>query len=655
MGLVDRIKKIDGKQLFFLALIFLIGFGFRAHLLKYELFFEFDSYWHARMTEQIINNGTPFLLDPLSYYQLGGGPMAYSGVGWWYVTAAFYKVFSFPFTGGAYDKLLWIQFVKFLPAFFGALTGIAMFFLFKEIYGVRAGYLAGFFTAISSGYIYRTMAGFFEGSSLVFLVMVVGFFFLARAVKNLEFNKKTIGSAALAGLFIGLTGFIGGWYLVASYTILPFTVFGALVLWFRNKNALNFLKVCAITLVIVGGINFVFGLDFFVHDFVNQNYNEVHPLLHAHPPFDWLGGTFSYLKPYIGLSPNTVPTREEAEGDIGAVFRSSVGEQQSGFPAFGNKFNALLVFPVIALFLIPWRILRKKDDAVSLLLFFWVAASFAMAYFRLQMTFAFGLGLAVAAAFCFNEIIEFAQKRTPFEKMILCVGLLLFVFIGVAQAALFTDDQVPNIESEAGWKQALDWIKDNTPKDAKMFNWWDEGHWISFMGERKVLLDNRNIDLNGDSAVALAIVTTDVNQACGIIKSYGSDYAVFGGDLLEKEQSLALYGYKTLNPSNPNIQGFGAGVIMGCSKDAGVYHCGGNNLPEQQMNSISTKWNSTPTQFYDERTPMFVYRSEDNSYLYLILGARVNNSFLARAWFNDPAVYCLKNVYGNTVKVFKVI
>ncbi len=653
-SLLDRIKAWDKRQLFFVLLIFLIGFGFRAHLMKYDLFFEFDSYWHARMTEQVIKTGAPFLVDPMSYYQLGGGPMSYSNIGWWYITAIFYKIFSIPFTFGAYDKMLWIGFVKFLPAFFGALTGIAMFLFFREIYGKRAGYLAGFFTAISSGYIYRTMSGFFEGSSLVFFFMAMGFFFLARAMKGAEFGKRTIINAGLAGLCLGLTGFIGGWYLVVPYAIIPFGIFGTLLLWFRNQKAMNFLKTFLIIIAVFAAINFFFGIDFILNP-AGTATGGVIPIMRAHPPDSWFSEMLNYIKPYIGLAPQTAPTVESAEGDIGAVFRSSVGEQQSGVPSFGTKYNALIVFPVIALLLIPLRLWRKKNDYVSLLVFFWVAATFAMAYFRLQMTFAFGLALAAAAAFVFNEILEFMQSRTSFEKKILAVCLLLFAFIGVAQAALFTNDQVPNIESEEGWKATLSWLKANTPTDAKMFNWWDEGHWISFIGERKVLLDNRNIDLNGDSDVALSIVTDDVNKACKIIKKYGSDYAIYGSDLMQKESSMAYYGYRTLNPENPNLQGFGPVMVWSCAKASNGYQCGQFGISDAQMDIVSTVWTDKPSQFQENgRVPIFFYKSADKSHFYAVVGARVNNSFLVRAWFNDPSVYCLEQVFGETVKVFKV-
>jgi len=43
------------------------------------------------------------------------------------------------------------------------------------------------------------------------------------------------------------------------------------------------------------------------------------------------------------------------------------------------------------------------------------------------------------------------------------------------------------------WLDALDWIKNNTPKDAVVAAWWDYGYWISTMGERASLADNSTL------------------------------------------------------------------------------------------------------------------------------------------------------------------
>ena len=34
------------------------------------------------------------------------------------------------------------------------------------------------------------------------------------------------------------------------------------------------------------------------------------------------------------------------------------------------------------------------------------------------------------------------------------------------------------------WTESMEWIKNNTPKDAVIASWWDYGYWISTLGQR---------------------------------------------------------------------------------------------------------------------------------------------------------------------------
>jgi dolichyl-diphosphooligosaccharide--protein glycosyltransferase len=43
------------------------------------------------------------------------------------------------------------------------------------------------------------------------------------------------------------------------------------------------------------------------------------------------------------------------------------------------------------------------------------------------------------------------------------------------------------------WPDAMQWVKENTPKDAVFASWWDYGYWISTLGERKTLADNATL------------------------------------------------------------------------------------------------------------------------------------------------------------------
>ena len=39
----------------------------------------------------------------------------------------------------------------------------------------------------------------------------------------------------------------------------------------------------------------------------------------------------------------------------------------------------------------------------------------------------------------------------------------------------------------------MQWLRENTPKDAVIASWWDYGYWIGTLGERKTLADNATV------------------------------------------------------------------------------------------------------------------------------------------------------------------
>ena len=152
--------KFDKRQWLIVFLVTLLAFAIRAHLMRYELFFEFDSYLHARIIGYVLQTGSVPAVDPLAYYFTQVGmPVTYV---FWYLSAFIYKIL---FLGAAYSKANVILLVKFLPAFYGALISGAMFFLGKEIYSKKAGYAMAFIAAVSPAFVYRTTALAFCGLS----------------------------------------------------------------------------------------------------------------------------------------------------------------------------------------------------------------------------------------------------------------------------------------------------------------------------------------------------------------------------------------------------------------------------------------------------------------------------------------------------------
>ena len=85
--IIDKVKNIDKRLIFILLIIFLLGFGVRGHILKYDLMYEFDTYFHTKAGSYLLQDGFIPDNDPQAYFQMGGSSMATGADFVWYFNA----------------------------------------------------------------------------------------------------------------------------------------------------------------------------------------------------------------------------------------------------------------------------------------------------------------------------------------------------------------------------------------------------------------------------------------------------------------------------------------------------------------------------------------------------------------------------------------
>lgn len=695
LNLLERAKHVDKKQLFFLLLIFLFAFGIRGHLLKYEYMFGFDSYYHARMVGELLKTGSVPAHDPLAYYFVEAGIAPPKNQFFWYFTAGIYKVATL---GAPYDKGLWTQFVKVLPALFGALICVAMFFLGKEMYDRRVGYVMAFFAAVVPSFVYRTLAGFFEDDCLGFLWLVIGFVFFARAVKDPVFNRKGITNAVVSGIFFGIMAITWDMFLLIPLIMGLYIMFALIGVYTKMglKKLVDFVKLFAVSMAIfmaIATLNYGTGWTANAMGYATQSVSRAAgalglPQAMAMPlVFVAIAALCAFIV-YLAYA-NRAPEKRESGSktimiiavlllyfalislvltfattqslfDENSVLGKTVGEENTGFQFFGSKYNALIIFPWLALLLIPIRFLRDKKDHLSIIIFFWVMITLFMAWYKLKFTYTFGLPIAAAAGFIAAEMFYYLKERALLEKTIVLLSLAFMLLVGVAAATIFVPDNVPHIELQyPAWKETLLWMNnpENIPVDAKIFNWWDEGHWISFVAERGVSADNRNMSFESNRDFSLFVIGNDLNDALDIARVYDFDYVILGSDSFLKIGSYGNYGYNTIDSSDPRIVKFliAPHTAIQCGGDGSNFVCGQNVISAQEMAGIPAKWSMTSNQLFEEKVPMYIYRAEDNSEIY-ITNPAVNESILARLWFHeDEAMKYFEEAYkAPGIRLFKV-
>jgi dolichyl-diphosphooligosaccharide--protein glycosyltransferase len=93
------------------------------------------------------------------------------------------------------------------------------------------------------------------------------------------------------------------------------------------------------------------------------------------------------------------------------------------------------------------------------------------------------------------------------------------------------------------WKESLEWMKSNTPKDSVVAAWWDYGYWITTMSERATLADNATIHTERIQKIAKIFLSTP-DESWHMLKEMDADYVLIfiaGEKLNVEHEGQPLY------------------------------------------------------------------------------------------------------------------
>ena len=681
------------KMILLLIVIFLLAMSVRSNLVRYDenYLFEPDAYYHARLIQELVQNGYINPIDPNVYYELPNGGYSVSPSLYHYASAWIYTITSL----GQYNKESLAFSVQFLPIIFGALISIGMYFLGRDLFkSKKLGVISGFLTAVSPAFAYRTMAGAQGDNSLGFLWMVIGFIFLIRALKSDKLGREELINTLLAGIFFAIMVFTWQMNLLIPLILIPSAL--VIILYQSHYKDKEKIQKSIITNTLIK-----FGITLIIYTIASYMYGE-----------NWINTALSSLSSILGMEPALILLLaiigalvfivisfflQNSSGDtkktgfylaIIALFvvlfatfylfatvpdlfygtkgrtaiTSLVGEESVGVASFGIKYNVLLILPFVGLFALPLGmiIFKRKDLQLQIILWFWTIITLAMAWYKLKFTFVFGLGLVAGALLAFDFFFQLLKKydtEKGIESKITFFILFFIMIIGVAAAPAYLNQFQPFANSDPSWIGAMNWIKDNTDKEANFFNWWGEGHQLAFVTERNFSTDNRNLSYEANKSMALFVITEDTTYAKSIVdNNIGADYIVLTKNMFASESNFAFYINNKVDYSDPDVAKFGNGPVnfIGCSTtDTNTINCGGNTLTQEQFAALPDKWTLVPTQFYNGQIPMYIYR---DGFSLTILNEATNKSNLAKVWFNsdDTKDYYEEAYYNGNIKILKV-
>jgi len=509
-----------------LVLVFSLSFLIRIQPLDYGFELnEFDPFFNYRATEFIVENGLPAYLewhDDLSWHPYGRDVSATSQVMLHTTAATLYQIFGMD--SSLYDFTIWF------PAVISSLAAVVMFGVVKTIGGTTAGLFASLFFAISPILVIRGSLGWFKSEPLGLFYGLLAVYLLLSGLKS---DKGKISVAKIVGAGILLSFGIASWGGI-QFFILPIGILFLALPFLRKDNKFVILTSIIFTstflLVTMSfektGVAFIFGLNGFflvgctaflvacivIRKIFNKSQLRISLALLGVTIVSGITLVFSGVINfpsfrYLNAANPLLITTD--------MLNDSVSEHATtSLDISYYFFSILMVFAGIG----AWLLFQKKvnpsfkiksEMAAFALIIGIIGIYFSSAFVRLEVFGSISIIIlaSIGISILISKILKIQQKsRGTIIKISFLVGIVILLMVpfvhperlnwstnavGLPISILHSGTKFDISTND--WPHAMQWVKENTPKDAVIAAWWDYGYWISTLSERKTLADNATL------------------------------------------------------------------------------------------------------------------------------------------------------------------
>lgn len=566
-----------------LSLSFSISFLVRSQAADYGFELnEFDPFFNYRATQYIVDNGLNAYFqwhDDLSWYPEGRDVSKTSQVVLHTTAATTYWIF-----GGEMNLY---DFTILFPVIFGSLSTVVIFALVRVIGGTTAGLFAALFFSVSLPIILRGVIGWFKSEPLGLFFGILGVYFLLSGI-NSKNKKIAIAKLIAAGISMPLSMSAWGG---SQFFIIPIGIFFLTLPFMRSDHKFIVWAIPLFTAVVFVvsmsferlSSNFIFGLGgaslliptifvivcILIQNKSNENKKTRNGLLFLVSIL--VSGTvilivnadsgFLPLPSYRYLNAiNPFLTTSIPLVDSVAEHASTTIQQSFLFHSILMIFAGLGIWLIINNHKIKDSNFIKNDMILFSLIFGLIGIYVSSAFVRLEVFASLSLiilssiGLSMLVKNVLNNT-ESKKYKNLLVKSLFFVGIIILLVIPIsfpADSNWVNASKTPPTILNGGsaypvstndWLESMEWIKNNTPKDAVIASWWDYGYWISTLGERATIADNATLSTNVIQNLAKMLMSSP-DQAWKMLIDMQADYVVVfvsGQRLGVDNEDQALY------------------------------------------------------------------------------------------------------------------
>ncbi len=542
---------------------------------------EFDPFFNYRATQYIVDNGIPAYFewnDDLSWYPHGRDVSSNSQVMLHLIAATTYWIF-----GGGMDLY---DFTILFPVIFASLSAIVIFALVRVIGGTTAGLFSAMLFSVSIPLLIRSPLGWFKSEPLGIFFSLLFVYFLLSGINS---KNKKIAFIKLVGSGIFTILSISAWG-GNQFFIIPVGILFLTLPFLRtdHKFIIWAIPVYTISAILISfmfervnvfelwGISLIVSTLFLVSCIFIQNKSSKNKqrngLLFLLALLIITAVIF-----IIPSDSNFLPTASHRYLNAMNPFLTttdplvdSVSEHATTtLPQSFLFHSVLMIFSGIGIWLIIKNTQIKNsnfinNDMLSFSLILGICGVYISSTFVRLEVFA-SIAVIVLASLGLTALIkEFfkndSYSKKPIHKLLqisFITGITLFLLIPMIypvgsepSSIAHTSHTILNGGSAFpiatnDWLDAIDWMKNNTPKGAVVASWWDYGYWIQTMGERASLADNSTVHTSIIENIAKMLLSNP-DSAWNTLNEMQADYVLVfvAGEKLSVDAEGSFYSLK---------------------------------------------------------------------------------------------------------------
>ena len=570
-----------------------------------------DPYYYLRLTENYYKHG--HLGETLRYidgklvpydtcqYAPPGRPITRPVPVITYVTIAVYEIWrSIDPTVTLMNAAFWV------PPILSILLGIPVFFIVRRVTRSNVGGIVGALAIVSTpALLYKTSAGFADTPIFEILPILFIVWFIMEALHNQKNLKLSLLYTVLATLTMVLAprmwaGWWYGYYVVGVFLIL-YMVYTFLVSRYRDKIPLPLLIDDIKTLLPIAGIfilgsalliSLLYGVNVFIGGILSPF--EFIKIQETIKTTGWpnvfttvselqvptlqeiisnsLGETYLFILGVLGILASFISMRYKEESikiDLKYALLLTIWLVATFYAATkGVRFIGLMAPPLsigVGIFVgqLVNIINRRDDELTKWIIYPTVGIIFLYTLLKtyskipkiiLPTTYvpiaAYGF-LTVLVILTIYKIVDIViSHRDRIKKVVVILLALSLVLPSLAGAVPFYT--APTFNN--GWKEGLDWIKKETPDNAVITCWWDNGHIYTWATRKMVTFDGGSQNSPRAYWVGRAFATSNENLSVGILRmlaTSGDKAFERGGILMNYTNNNVSMTVKILNEILP--------------------------------------------------------------------------------------------------------